>query len=234
MLEIQGDTTCRSTGKETPLKKQLSSESVNIPQTLDIQHNYIRFQVCLICESIFTSPEEFASHQLNCNFISVSAEPVVTVTPYSKCQSLFPCSCSNKVLTSGLKRDHHLFILTEEPVSKLMLCDKTFQNMELKEHFKHSKVHTGERPYTCDYCDKSFTWKASLSYHVSVHTKECPFVCQMCGKSFRNKQILNSHKETHIEKLLRGCEFCGQLFAQKSTPAAHVKLHLGERPFICE
>jgi hypothetical protein len=39
----------------------------------------------------------------------------------------------------------------------------------------HMRVHTGNKPYTCDRCMYSCTVKGSLVVHMRVHTGDTPY-----------------------------------------------------------
>ncbi|XP_037773019.1 zinc finger protein 14-like [Penaeus monodon] len=56
---------------------------------------------------------------------------------------------------------------------------------------KAQKVHTKEKPYNCEICNKAFTWKRSrkhvLESHMTVHTIEKPYSCEICKKGFSYK-----------------------------------------------
>ena len=65
---------------------------------------------------------------------------------------------------------------------------------------KPIRIHTREKPYKCDVCDKNFCWNFHLQAHQRVHTGEKPYKCDMCGKDFG--QI--SHLQAHLQSPHKG------------------------------
>jgi len=74
-------------------------------------------------------------------------------------------------------------------------CPKTFQRRDLLR--KHERIHTDTRPYACDYCGKTFTQRDKLVVHTRLHTGERPYVCDFCGKGFCESGNLKKHLRVH-------------------------------------
>lgn len=59
-------------------------------------------------------------------------------------------------------------------------------------------VYTGEQPYKCKYCERSFSISSNLQRHVrNIHNKEKPFKCPLCDRCFGQQTNLDRHLKKH-------------------------------------
>ncbi|XP_075558788.1 uncharacterized protein LOC142590505 isoform X3 [Dermacentor variabilis] len=111
------------------------------------------------------------------------------------------------------------------------LCDYAAE--ELFHLEAHASIHTGEKPFQCPSCHRSFSSRSNLNVHLRTHTGEKPFECPSCSRRFAQQATLKSHMLTHTGEKPYQCPSCCWSFSHKGYLKAHLLTHTGEKPYQC-
>ncbi|XP_068178634.1 zinc finger protein 135-like [Antennarius striatus] len=122
-------------------------------------------------------------------------------------------------------------VQTGEKTFSCSFCELTFRFRS--DYYRHMKLHTGEKPFSCSFCGKGFRKSRDLWVHTRIHTGEKPFNCSVCNKEFRQAQHLREHMSIHTGQRPFKCLVCNKEFRRGSDLTEHRRVHTGEKPFIC-
>ncbi|XP_026738211.1 zinc finger protein 75A-like [Trichoplusia ni] len=102
---------------------------------------------------------------------------------------------------------------------------------------RHSRVHSGERPFACPHCARRFSQREIMLRHALVHDARRPHACPQCSKSFTQRASLALHVRRHAPPdaralALHRCDRCPKVFLHASGLSRHIMMHNG-RVFMC-
>ncbi|XP_046350594.1 zinc finger protein 845-like [Haliotis rufescens] len=181
-----------------------------------------------------SNSEELVAVDLKCPFCGRICSTPYALATHIKCHTgarPFMCQdCGKSFLQASHLRSHMQIHGKREQNFRCIVCLEEFATSKLLH--SHMKLHKGERPYGCYFCDKAYGTSQHLRRHVrSSHPKEMDIdmnVLLMPTSTLNDGRAVEAERDNTGRRVYR-CYFCEKFYFLDRHLRRHVQTSHPER-----